>query len=1319
MDLERLSPKNQVKKESWWTVLTLAYQSLGVVYGDLATSPLYVYKSTFAEDIQHSETNEEIFGVLSLVFWTLTLIPLLKYVFIVLRADDNGEGGTFALYSLLCRHARISSLPNFQLADEDLSEYKKNSGDNPRNLKAKGWNLKNTLENHKVLQNMLLVLALIGTCMVIGDGVLTPAISDVEVPVVCAILIILFSLQHYGTHRLGFLFAPIVLAWLLCISTIGVYNIFHWNPHVYKALSPYYIYKFLKKTRTRGWMSLGGILLCITEKIRWPVLAIAILAAVVGSQAIITGTFSIIKQCTSLGCFPKVKVVHTSSKMHGQIYIPEINWTLMLLCLAVTVGFRDTKHISNASGLAVITVMLVTTCLMSLVIVLCWRKSSLYALAFIFIFGTIESLYFSASLIKFREGAWVPLALSFIFLLIMYLWHYGTVMRYEFDVQNRVSVNWLLTLFGSSSNLGIVRVRGIGVISTELVSGVPAIFSHFVTNLPAFHQVVVFLCVKSVPVPRVKPEERFLVGRVGPKEYRLYRCIARYGYRDVHKDDVEFEQDLICSIAEFIRSDKAFDCDLDPENESERLTVVAAASSSSLEGVQIYEDKPEQSSVEEQVPSTRVKKRVRFVLPESSRIDRSAEEELTELTEAREAGMAFIMGHSYVRAKAGSSVMKKMAINFGYDFLRRNSRGLCYGLSTPHASTLEVEIVSGLVTNVASLLWKWLWSLQTSTTTTATTKSGVSSRSMVKYESGYNIETVFDGSKLGIEPYAIEVSPSGEELIVLDSENSNIHKISMPLSRYAKPKLVSGSQEGYTGHVDGKVKEAKMNRPRGLAIDDSGNIYVADTNNMAIRKISDQGVSTIAAGGRFSDDFDLIYVSSICSLLVIDRGNQMIREIQLHDHDCSHHETEPEPETDLHLGNFPNKPTLLDNKRHAAKPNMAMAPYQRYARPVRQPLIPPQHEPENEEGFLGSLGKLVVKTGSSVSEMMTGPRKVTPQDFHYHHPQQPNQWPVQESFAIPEEDGPPALEPRSGANQDKPYLRAQGTNQNRSYYQDCDQYQNQQKRKVNGTEDNREKEIVFGAVQEQDGRREAMVIKAVDFKEAMNDQRNLRPRINYMGYSSHAKASSCKRERFRVRVAEKQGKEDSIRIEPTLYSLCPCPSLEKPMGLPSFPISEMDTTDDMHEAMFAKRGCCFLLPCLGSSQPSGPGGNVWWQRIRTVDKLEPDERWWISGWNKMREWSEILAGPKWKTFIRRVGRSNLCGCGGDGGSSSRPDQVGFRYDSSSYSLNFDDGKQMGHFEDEFPYRDYSMRFTAPGSLPVSTKCSVDFDNDNYAPPTIK
>ncbi|KAK9684131.1 hypothetical protein RND81_10G188400 [Saponaria officinalis] len=774
MDLE--SNNNPFKKESWKTVLTLAYQSLGVVYGDLSTSPLYVYKSAFAEDIQHSETNEEIYGVLSFVFWTLTLIPLLKYVFIVLRADDNGEGGTFALYSLLCRHARVSSLHNCQLADEELSAYKKKddfvSFDDDKNATTSS-SLKYTLEKHKFLHKVLLVLALIGTCMVIGDGVLTPALSVfsavsglelstykvhhqyIEVPVACTILILLFALQHYGTHRVGFLFAPIVITWLLCISTIGLYNIVIWNPHVYKALSPYYMYKFLKKTQRGGWMSLGGILLCMTgseamfadlghfsqtsikiafsffvypclilaymgqaaylsmhhslqtdyrigfyvsvpERIRWPVLGIAILAAVVGSQAVITGTFSIIKQCSALGCFPRVRIIHTSSKRHGQIYIPEINWILMVLCLAVTIGFRDTKHLGNASGLAVITVMLVTTCLMSLVIVLCWRKSVFFAIVFIFFFGTIEALYFSASLIKFLEGAWVPVALSFIFLIIMYVWHYGTTKKYEYDVQNKVPINWLLDL---SPNLGMVRVRGIGLIQTELVSGIPAIFSHFVTNLPAFHQVLVFLCIKSVPVPHVKSEERFLIGRIGPKEYHIYRCIARYGYRDNHKDEFEFEKDLVCSIAEFIRSEKPGEKeDVQASDEEENLTVVGSFSSN--RGVRLSEDEADSGEI---VSSTselqkvnsldKPRKRVRFVVPETPQINNEAQEELHELMEARESGMVFILGHSYVRAKSGSSLIKKIAINYGYDFLRRNSRAPSYAISVPHASTLEVGMV--------------------------------------------------------------------------------------------------------------------------------------------------------------------------------------------------------------------------------------------------------------------------------------------------------------------------------------------------------------------------------------------------------------------------------------------------------------------------------------------------------------------------------------------------------------------------------------------------------------------------------------------------
>ncbi|XP_041990807.1 potassium transporter 2-like isoform X2 [Salvia splendens] len=771
-------------KDSWKATLLLAYQSLGVVYGDLSISPLYVYKSTFAEDIHHSETNEEIFGVLSFVFWTLTLVPLFKYVFIVLRADDNGEGGTFALYSLICRHAKVSLLPNQQVADEALSTYILEPPPTTKNSSR----VKAVLENHKSLHVALLILVLLGTCMVIGDGLLTPAISVFSavsglelsmskdhhqyamVPITCFILVCLFALQHYGTHRIGFFFAPIVLTWLLCISALGLYNIFHWNHHVYQALSPSYMIKFLKKTRKGGWMSLGGILLCITgseamfadlghfshaaiqiaftflvypalilaymgqaaylsrhhhtihkigfyvsvpESVRWPVLVVAILASVVGSQAIISGTFSIINQSQSLGCFPRVKVIHTSDKIHGQIYIPEINWLLMILCIAVTIGFRDIKHMGNASGLAVMAVMLVTTCLTSLVIILCWHKPPLVALCFLLFFGSIELLYFSASLIKFLEGAWLPILLALFLVTIMFVWHYTTVKKYEYDLHNKVSLEWLLAL---GPSLGIARVPGVGLVFTDLTSGIPANFSRFVTNLPAFHRVLVFVCIKSVPVPYVPPAERYLVGRVGPAAHRSYRCIVRYGYRDVHQDVDSFESELVSRLSEFIRYDwyKAHGGIIDVRKEEEeeeeegegstsecRLAVIGMVPLSAFE----MEDETEPASmsvgfqtvdsvsdiVEIGVPE----RRVRFAVDEGCETETEMEvqEEVRDLYEAQQAGIAFILGHSHVRAKQGSSVWKRLAINLGYNFLRRNCRGADVSLKVPPASLLEVGMV--------------------------------------------------------------------------------------------------------------------------------------------------------------------------------------------------------------------------------------------------------------------------------------------------------------------------------------------------------------------------------------------------------------------------------------------------------------------------------------------------------------------------------------------------------------------------------------------------------------------------------------------------
>lgn len=756
--------------------LLLAYQSLGVVYGDVGTSPLYVYRSIFVGKLQNYQTSEAIFGAFSLIFWTITLIPLLKYVFVVLSADDNGEGGTFALYSLLCRHAKFSLLPNQQAADEELSAYKYGfSGQSTSCL-----SLKRFLEKHKKSRTILLIVVLLGACMVIGDGVLTPAMSVISsmsgiqaatehlshggvLILSCIILVGLFALQHSGTHRVGFLFAPIVTIWLISIFLIGLYNTIFWNPKIVSALSPYYIVKFFKETGKDGWVSLGGVLLSIAgseamfadlghftatsmriafpffvypclvvqymgqaaflsknidsipnsfynsvpDSVYWPVFVIATLSAIVGSQAVITATFSIVKQCNALGCFPRVKIVHTSKHIKGQIYVPEINWILMILTLAVAVGFQDTTLIGNAYGLACMTVMFITTFLMALVIIFVWQKSVALAIPFLLLFGIIEGVYLSSACIKIPQGGWVSLVLSFAFLTIMFVWHYGTRKKYNFDLHNKVPLKWLL---GLGPSLGIVRVPGIGLIYSELATGIPSIFSHFVTNLPAFHNVMVFVCVKSVPVPFVPPEERFLIGRICPRPYRMYRCIARYGYKDIQRDNGNFEDLLIQSIAEFIQMEA-----VEPQLSSSespsfdgRMAVISTRSVQSGSTLLVSEEdygitnsiqssksltlQSLRSAGDDENPQMR-RRRVRFRLPENPGMDPAVRDELSDLIDAKDAGVAYIMGHSYVKARRSASFMKKLVIDIGYSFLRKNCRGPAVALNIPHISLIEVGMI--------------------------------------------------------------------------------------------------------------------------------------------------------------------------------------------------------------------------------------------------------------------------------------------------------------------------------------------------------------------------------------------------------------------------------------------------------------------------------------------------------------------------------------------------------------------------------------------------------------------------------------------------
>ncbi|KAF3641584.1 Potassium transporter 11 [Capsicum annuum] len=759
MDEEAGRLRNMYREKTFSSLLLLrlAFQSLGVVYGDLGTSPLYVFYNTFPHGI---DDTEDVIGALSLIIYSLTLIPLLKYVFIVCRANDNGQGGTFALYSLLCRHAKIKTIPNQHRTDEELTTYSRSTfHEHSFAAKTKRW-----LEAYPFRKTSLLILVVVGTCMLIGDGILTPAISvlsasggikvdhpkmsnDVVVVVAVIILVFLFSVQHYGTDRVGWLFAPIVLLWFLLVGGIGIYNIWKYDSSVLRAFSPVYIYRYFRRRKKDGWTSLGGIMLSITGTealfadlahfpvsaiqlaftvivfpcllltytgqaaylmqnkehvvdafyrsipgiIYWPVFVVATLAAIVASQATITATFSIIKQALAHGCFPRVKVVHTSKKFLGQIYIPDINWILMILCIAVTAGFRNQSQIGNAYGTAVVIVMLVTTFLMTLIMLLVWRCHWVLVLLFTVLSLVVECTYFSAVLFKVDQGGWVPLVIAAAFFIIMYAWHYGTVKRYEFEMHSKVSMAWIL---GLGPSLGLVRVPGIGLVYTELASGVPHIFSHFITNLPAVHSVVVFVCVKYLPVYTVPEDERFLVKRIGPKSFHMFRCVARYGYKDLHKRDEEFERKLFDNLFLFVRLENMMEgC-----SDSDEYSLYGQQTQNSA-GF-LLRNNGNLTTGSSNFTCSTVDSIIRVESPiqgnnntvtSSGRESSQAEvDEMEFLNCCRDAGVVHILGNTVVRARRDSRFYKKIAIDYIYAFLRKMCRENSVIFNIPHESLLNV-----------------------------------------------------------------------------------------------------------------------------------------------------------------------------------------------------------------------------------------------------------------------------------------------------------------------------------------------------------------------------------------------------------------------------------------------------------------------------------------------------------------------------------------------------------------------------------------------------------------------------------------------------
>ncbi|KAK7319187.1 hypothetical protein RJT34_03905 [Clitoria ternatea] len=574
----------QQGKEKRENTLVLAYKTLGVVFGGLVTSPLYVYPSMPLK----SPTEDDYLGIYSIMFWTLTLIGVVKYANVAIRADDHGEGGTFALYSLLCRHFNIGILPS-----------KHGSLNTTKAVQKHTW-LAKFFETSVAARRVLLFIAMLGTCMLIGDGILTPAISVLSamdglrapfpsvskslVEILSAVvLIILFLLQKFGTSRVSFLFSPIMGAWTLSTPLVGIYSIIRHYPSIFKALSPHYIFRFFWKNGTSGWLLLGGTVLCITgseamfadlghfnqrsiqiaflfaiypslvltyagqtaylikhpndhddgfykfipPSVYWPIFIIATLAAIVASQSLISATFSVIKQSVVLDYFPRVKVVHTSNNKEGEVYSPEVNYVLMVLCVAVILIFGDGKEIGNAFGVVVSLVMLITTILLTLVMIMIWRIPVILVALYFSVFFVMEGVYVTAVFTKVVEGGWIPFAISFILAFIMFGWFYGRQRKIDYELAHKITFERLEELLVDPS---VQRVPGICFFYTNIQDGLTPTLGHYIKNMKSLHKVTIFTTLRYLLVPKVAPHERIVIKKSNLEG--VYCCVIQYGYAD-------------------------------------------------------------------------------------------------------------------------------------------------------------------------------------------------------------------------------------------------------------------------------------------------------------------------------------------------------------------------------------------------------------------------------------------------------------------------------------------------------------------------------------------------------------------------------------------------------------------------------------------------------------------------------------------------------------------------------------------------------------------------------------------------------------------
>jgi KUP system potassium uptake protein len=535
---------------------TLMLGAIGVVYGDIGTSPLYTLKEAFTGHHSVAVTHDNVLGILSLVFWSLMIIVTLKYVTIIMRADNRGEGGIMALTALVLRATRDTK---------------------------RRW--------------MLMALGLFGAALFYGDSMITPAISVLSaveglevaapalepyvVPVAIAVLIGLFVVQRHGTARVGALFGPVMLIWFLTLGALGIWNILRY-PEVLTALNPAYAVQFFSFNGWHGYFALGSVVLAVTgaealyadmghfgaSPIRYawlsfvlpalllnylgqgavilidpaavrspfflqvpawglfPLLILATAATVIASQAVISGAYSLTRQAIQLGYCPRMDVMHTSEHAIGQIYLPWINWVLLTAIIGLVLGFRSSSNLAAAYGIAVTATMAIDSILAFVVMRFLWGWSMAIALPLAAVFLLIDIAFFTSNAIKIVEGGWFPVLIGIVVFVLLATWRRGREILFTRMRPGAIPVAPFIQSIAVNPP---ARVPGTAVFLTTSQEGVPHALLHNLNHNKVLHDRILLLTVVTEEVPRVPDSDRVAVERL---EAGFYRMKVRYGFMD-------------------------------------------------------------------------------------------------------------------------------------------------------------------------------------------------------------------------------------------------------------------------------------------------------------------------------------------------------------------------------------------------------------------------------------------------------------------------------------------------------------------------------------------------------------------------------------------------------------------------------------------------------------------------------------------------------------------------------------------------------------------------------------------------------------------